>query len=193
MKVKLKKEYIISELKKNYKTALESGEVSIINNTELDPECYPKVVIDYVKDNIKNKIICFHEGYSIDEVFTLGLFKTSFRYDGMYAQELFSQIFKDDKAKLSGECPADFIVNYDELPLDNSDEDNTGDTCTYEIYNYYIHLYVGGMGGGTAEDIFEVDENNELILPEINDVELEVEKDHIIDSVESRQLFLENL
>jgi len=193
MKVKLKKEYIISELKKNLKTALESGEVSIINNTELDPDDYPKVVIDYVKNNIKNKIICFHEDCSIDDIFTLELFKTTLRYDGMYAQELFSQIFKDDKAKLSGDCPADFNVDYDELPLNDSDEDNTGDICTYQIYNYYIHLYIGGMGGGTAEDIFEVDENNELILPEINDIELEVEKDHIIDSVESRQWFLENL
>lgn len=179
MKLTLKRDEIISGVKSVIEEAISNDELSITEVSDLEPEYTPQVVIDYMKENFKSKIITLGDNFTTQYAFALDLFWRNLRYPYLYAERLFDEIFKNLSTKFSG-------------TIKNFDKD--GDDCNYQVNDYYAFLDLSdASSGGTCEYILQIDDNGDLILPKFDEITIKVEKEDILDTPETRKWMLDNL
>jgi hypothetical protein len=179
MKLTLKRNDIVSGVNSIIKEAISNGELSITEVSDLEPEYVPQVVIDYMKEKFKSKTITLEDSFGTFDAFTLKSFMNNFRCPDLYAERLFDEIFKDLSVNLEGSIE-DFC--------------GYGDTLNYQVNDYYATLDLSDAAtGGTVEYILQVDDNGNLVLPEFDEVTIEIEKEHILDTPETRKWMLDNV
>lgn len=179
MKLTLKRDEIISGVNAIIKKAISEGDLSIENTVDSDPEYTPQDVIDYMKEHFKSRLITFGDHFGTFDAFALDVFMKNFKNPELYAERLFNEIFKDLSVNLDGSVK-DFC--------------GYGDTLYYQVNDYYATLDLSDAAtGGTCEYVLQIDNNGDLVLPEFDEVTIEIDKEDILDTPETRKWMLDNI